>query len=40
MAEKAPEVRKLVTIVTDKKEVAKHRVTESAISATIIQGAA
>lgn len=40
LANKAPELRKRVTVITDKQELAKHRVAESAIGATITQGAA
>jgi len=40
LASKAPELRKRVTVVTDKKELAKHRISELAIGATITQGAA
>ena len=36
----APEMRKLVTIITDKQELAKHRVAPEAYGATITQGAA
>lgn len=40
LAKKAPDLRKRVTVITDKKELAKHRVAESAVGATITQGAA
>jgi len=36
----APELRKLVTIITDKQELAKHRIAPEAYGATITHGAA
>jgi hypothetical protein len=40
LAKIAPEIAKLVTVIKDKEELKKHRVSPDAVGATLSQGAA